>query len=215
MAVPAVKIPPNSLIADFLLKFAGVLTAVAVAIATIGIPLPIPFVKDTSEPFPCMNCGCGCVNAEMCWRDCCCFTNSQKLAWANEHGLKAPEYLVAQVAAEPAAAEHEDLENLKPCCRARALAAREAACCGKKSGGCESKKDAEPSATLPGVLAIHALKCQGNSLSLSLLPPSVPTDNVGTELPLLPRESILLAESHLYQPPTFEAVVPPPEFAAL
>lgn len=207
------KLPPNSLIADFLLKFAGILTAMAVAIATIGIPLPIPFVKDTSEPFPCMNCGCGCVNAEMCWRDCCCFTHSQKLAWANEHGVKVPEYLLTQVASEAATHELDDLKNVKPCCRARALAARQASCCSNKSGCCEHK-NTEPPATMPGLLAIHALKCQGNSLSLSLLPPSVPTDEIGKELPLLPQQTILLAESHLYQPPTFDAVVPPPEFAA-
>ena len=208
------KLPPNYLIGDFLLKFAGVLAAVSVAIATIGIPLPIPFVKDTSELFPCMNCGCGCVNAEMCWRDCCCFTNSQKLAWANEHGVKVPDYLLAQISQEADTHEHDELENMKPCCRARALAARQASCCTKKSGCCESKKNAEAPAFLPGLLAIHALKCQGHSLSLSLLPPSVPTDNVGTELPLLPQESILLAESYLYQPPSFDAVVPPPEFAS-
>ena len=209
------KVTRLPLICDFLLKFAGVLTAVALAIATIGIPLQIPFAKEVGELFPCMSCGCGCVNAEVCWRDCCCYNTDQKLAWAREHNVRVPDHLLAQAAEEAQSqiakfsAKADDLSDVKPCCRARVLAARQASCCSEKSGCNELK---EP-ILVPGVLAIQALKCQGNSLSLSLLPPSVPTDEIGTELPLLPQETILLSESHLYQPPTFDAVVPPPELA--
>ena len=207
------KLPRLPLICDFLLKSAGVLTAVALAIATIGIPMQIPFAKEVGELFPCMSCGCGCVNAEVCWRDCCCYNTDQKLAWAREHNVQVPDYLVAQAAEEvqsqsaKCSTETDDLAHLKPCCRARVLAA--------KNASCDSKQQTQAQAHMPGVLAIQALKCQGNSLSLSLLPPSVPTDEIGTELPLLPQQSVLLSDSHLYQPPTFDAVVPPPEFAAL
>jgi hypothetical protein len=206
-----VRLPSFRRIHDSLLRLAGLLTAVAVGIATLGIPLPLPVLKDTSEPFPCMNCGCSCLNAEMCWRECCCFTNTEKLAWAEKHGVKVPGYLFAQAAEEGDPTRAEDLAPLKPCCRARAIAARQASCCSKRPGICET----EAPAFVPGVLGIHALKCQGNSLSLSLLPPSVPTDEIGTDLPLNSREAISLLQAHLYQPPFFEAVVPPPEFAAL
>jgi hypothetical protein len=210
-----VKFPRIPLICDFLLKFAGLLTAVALAIATIGIPLHIPFAKEVGELFPCMSCGCGCVNAEVCWRDCCCFSTDQKLAWAREHNVQVPDYLLAQAAEEAqsqfatCSAKADDLSGVKSCCRARVLAARQASCCSKKSGCRESKSPT----FMPGVLAIQALKCQGNSLSLSLLPPSVPTDEIGAELELSPTDSVVLSENDFYQPPFFDAVVPPPERA--
>jgi hypothetical protein len=68
---------------------------------------------------------------------------------------------------------------------------------------------------VPGVLALNALKCQGNSLSLSLLPPSIPTDEIGAELLLVSGETIAIPIAPAYQSPAFDAVVPPPEFAIL
>ncbi len=213
------KLPRIPLICDFLLKFAGILTAVALGIATIGIPLHIPFAKEVGELFPCMSCGCGCVNAEVCWRDCCCFNTDQKLAWAREHNVQVPDYLLAQAAEEAesqiamCSAKADDLSDVRPCCRARVLAARQASCCSKKSGCAGSKAD-DAQVAVVGVLAIQALKCQGNSLSLSLLPPSVPTDEIGTELEFSPTDCVVLSENHFYQPPFFDAVVPPPERVA-
>jgi hypothetical protein len=201
------------LICDFSLKAAGILTAFAVAIATLGIPLPVPAIKDIAEAFPCMDCGCGCVNADMCWRQCCCYTNSQKLAWAAKHKVQVPEFVLEQVAAE-IDTDPAELAQVKPCCRQRVLTAKSASCCDRQSGSCPEARPQNPPA-IPGVLAIHALKCQGFSLSISLLPPSVPTDEIGTELPLVPGEQVAIAGSESYQPPFFDAVVPPPELAVL
>jgi hypothetical protein len=206
-----VKFPKFYLVCDCLLKSAGILTAVAVAVATVGIPLPVPFVKDSTALFPCLDCGCGCASADMCWRQCCCYTNAEKLVWAHKHGVKAPDFVLAQVAIETCE-NAEELADVKPCCRQRVLAARVRDCCGRKTGVCESEVDTRQPVA-PGILAIQALKCQGNSLSLSLLPPSIPTDDIGTELELSPSDSIALAESDSYQPPFFETVVPPPERA--
>jgi hypothetical protein len=213
LASLAVSHPQSRLICDFLLKFAGVLTTVSIAIATVGIPIELPFAKDLRELFPCMNCGCGCVNAEMCWRDCCCFTNAQKLAWAQENGVQAPAFLLEQVAVETL--QDSQLADLKPCCRKRALAARQAASCSRDNANCDSESESDSQEDAPGIIAINALKCQGNSLSLSLLPPSIPTDEIGTDLPLLPGEEVFVAENLFYLPPCFDAVVPPPEFAVL
>ena len=202
---------------------AGLLTALALMIATVGIPLPIAPIKDTSEPFPCMNCGCGCVNAEMCWRKCCCFNTEQKIAWAHKHGVKVPAYLLVQASSvshhheidgTKCEDDHQDLTHFKPCCQARVLAARQAIRCTKKSGRCESKNSGSP-AVGTGILAMQALKCQANTLSLSLLPPSVPTDHIDKALGLSPTDALRAVESHLYQPPFFAVVVPPPEFAVL
>ena len=65
---------------------------VAYLTAAAGIPLAAPEEKDRSQPFPCMEHPCGCRNAEECWRHCCCFTPSEKLAWANAHGVTPPAY---------------------------------------------------------------------------------------------------------------------------
>jgi hypothetical protein len=201
------------LICDFLLKAAGVLTAVAVAVATLGIPLPVPFSKDIAQAFPCMNCSCGCVNAEMCWRQCCCYTNAEKLTWASQHGVRVPEFVLEQVAAELKLGPTQ-LADVKPCCRQRILAAQARSCCDRNSENCHQAEDVDRS-FVPGVLAIHALKCQGLSLSLSLLPPTIRAHDLDFQMLLVPGENILLAERPLYQSPFFDAVVPPPESATL
>ena len=61
-------------------------------------PLPIDWrpgnQKDLSSPFPCQHRACGCRSAEQCWKKCCCFSNSQKLAWAKEHRVDVPSYVM-------------------------------------------------------------------------------------------------------------------------
>lgn len=39
---------------------------------------------------PCEDHLCGCTNAHECWAACCCFTTSQRLAWAIENGVEPP-----------------------------------------------------------------------------------------------------------------------------
>jgi hypothetical protein len=192
-----VRLVRLTLFYDFLVKFAGVLLAVAVGIATIGVPLDMPFAKQITEYFPCMSCGCGCVDADVCWRQCCCFNTDQKIAWAREHGVTVPDFLLAeaQLGSDKAG---DDLADLKPCCRKRVLDAR---------------KKAKEQAVTTGVMAIQMLKCQGLSFSLTALPPSITPPAVGAELMLLPTDSILWITSNFYEPPIFAAVVPPPEFA--
>ncbi len=67
----------------------------------IGVPMPkFQANKDRSRPFPCQDHRCGCISAEQCWRSCCCFTNIQKLAWAEQHGVTPPEYVFVAAARE-------------------------------------------------------------------------------------------------------------------
>ena len=83
-------------------------------LAAILLPFPIAPVtqidpgKDTSQPFPCQNRPCGCRSAEQCWKKCCCFTNSQKVAWAKMNGVELPDYVLA-------AAKKETVTTKKPC----------------------------------------------------------------------------------------------------
>lgn len=64
--------------------------------------LPLPSIplqdesdqKDQSQPFPCRNRPCGCQTADQCWKKCCCFTNTQKLAWAKANGVTPPAFVM-------------------------------------------------------------------------------------------------------------------------
>ena len=68
------------------------------------LPLPIGWHrssdKDFSSPFPCQNRPCGCKSAAQCWKQCCCFSNSQKLAWAKENHVAVPSYVSVAAAKE-------------------------------------------------------------------------------------------------------------------
>src|SRR5690349_3339169 len=58
--------------------------------AVIGYPMPAGGRKVSSRPFPCQDHACGCVDADQCWRNCCCFTPAEKLAWAVAHHVTPP-----------------------------------------------------------------------------------------------------------------------------
>ncbi|MEI8318130.1 MAG: hypothetical protein WCH79_09295 [Planctomycetia bacterium] len=45
--------------------------------------------KDRSVAFPCMNSPCGCASADQCFRECCCTTLAERLAFARRHRLDA------------------------------------------------------------------------------------------------------------------------------
>jgi hypothetical protein len=59
-----------------------------------GIPLP-QWSSITGKPFPCQSHACGCRTAEQCWRSCCCYTHSQKVAWAKANNVAIPDYVAA------------------------------------------------------------------------------------------------------------------------
>jgi len=52
-----------------------------------------PIEKDRSRPFPCAQRVCGCRSAEQCWKKCCCFTDAQKVAWADARGVELPAFV--------------------------------------------------------------------------------------------------------------------------
>lgn len=78
------------------------------------LPLPITPVpsnspeKDQSKPFPCQNRPCGCRSAEQCWKKCCCFNSSQKIAWAKANKVTVPTSVLA-------ATEKEKLTSVEVC----------------------------------------------------------------------------------------------------
>ena len=88
------------------------------------VPLPITVEKDLSIPFPCQAKGCGCQNAEQCWSSCCCHSDSEKLAWAAEHGVEPPSWFLAKQLVS--ASKHEG-------CAPKSKAGGCCCCCQKKS----------------------------------------------------------------------------------
>ena len=111
------------------------------ALLASGLPLPLGMLtprgdaladtrlaaKDRSRPFPCMDKPCGCATAEQCFKNCCCHTPAERLAWAKAHSVE-PAVLAAlekRVAA--------DAVGAKPtgsCCAAKAT--KKPACCSDR-----------------------------------------------------------------------------------
>lgn len=46
--------------------------------------------KDRSIPFPCQDRPCGCANYAECWRNCCCYSDKEKILWAVENDAPIP-----------------------------------------------------------------------------------------------------------------------------
>lgn len=160
------------------------LCVVAHLATTIGFPLPkAAEIETSSKPFPCQHHHCGCNSAEQCWQSCCCMSMPEKVAWAKEHGVTPPDYVVA------AAAEETEHEEPGSCCDhskgevASCCAGHDEhptpGCCSSEHGSTTAEKGRQAGeARKDGtewVIGVHAQKCQGLSLiwvtSGAVLPP--------------------------------------------
>jgi hypothetical protein len=143
----------------------------AYVVTASGVPLPTAPVNTTEAdetPFPCQHGHCGCRTAKQCWKSCCCKTATERLAWAREHGVTPPSYLIA-------AAHDEQPAARRPCCAAR---------------GCSEKKQQKsvaqgPKSEIVWVSLVEAQKCRGenptwHNVPISL-PPAAPLDRVTFE----------------------------------
>lgn len=181
-------------------------TAVSMLACTVGVPLPAAKVsKRGNTPYPCMNCGCGCSSAEVCWQNCCCHTQQEKLAWARENGVTPPTFVVAAAKMEQRLAKRDSAGS---CCAKAA-----SSCCRAKRSCCQEQPEStKPQQALSGVLAIQALKCHGLGMHWMFVPPSLaPADGwTARDLHLWGSASFTSAAyaSYLSQPTT-----PPPQFA--
>jgi hypothetical protein len=88
----------------------------AYLVTTVGIPVPARVHKPGDTPFPCQHHACGCASAEQCRNHCCCYTASERLAWARNRGITLPtseesksdlDCQVAQAAPGHCCAHHE------------------------------------------------------------------------------------------------------------
>ncbi len=90
-------------------------------VAIIAALLPIPLAssgtqnkKDLSRPFPCQNRPCGCRSAEQCEKKCCCFSPSQKLAWAKRNRVTSFDHSVVEMKRESL-----DSSSSRGCCSSK------------------------------------------------------------------------------------------------
>lgn len=148
---------------------ARVLFSIAVigTLCALALPLPLGLSvrlnesgKDCSEPFPCQNRPCGCQSAEQCWKKCCCFTNTQKVAWAKANNVTVPEFVLV-AARKEAATTRDQQQTVASCCSANppspkcATCERSSSCsqcvpgtgAGNSSAKCKAHRSAQASAS--------------------------------------------------------------------
>ena len=223
-------------------RLAAWLACMTVAICSVGVPLPARAVKKSGEAFPCQNCPCGCKDADTCWRECCCFTNRQKLAWAERNRVTPPSFVIAAARREKreAAKESQSCCGSKPEAKMQASASAaptvaKPACCQRRTALCSAASNCEAAgscskcarqasnkqADTPGrhrssdaVLLISKLRCGGISLSVSAIPPSVVTRLADYRLDMPVHFELRVYDSLLYEPPVLAVAVPPPDAAS-
>jgi hypothetical protein len=177
--------------------------------------------KDTSVPFPCMLKSCGCRNAEDCWRGCCCFTNTQKLAWASKNNVDVPAYVVDAAHREQQSSDsstsHGGWLSLLATLFAPVTSAHGADCCSKSSDSsspegacCTVPAAGSRDVTLRLVSTVKALQCRGLSLTLALastmLVSTGPQVEIGRQLP----DVAVAITSETLPDATLRPPVPPP-----
>jgi hypothetical protein len=141
----------------------------AYLLTTIGFPLPA-YVNKGGMPFPCQNHACGCATADQCWDHCCCFSTTEKLAWAREHNIVSPERLVADAEVIEAHAGHSSAKPsacgaAKSCCTEHHGSATTSA--GRHAhepheyANCGKDHDDNASLGVTFVVGIKARQCRG------------------------------------------------------
>ena len=135
--------------------------------------------KDQSQPFPCQSRPCGCRSAEQCWKSCCCFSNIEKLVWAEAHDVPAPAFVAEAAARESAVACHagdgdggsahaESHSSTGPSADFHA-----AACCDVADSPAPQQHPAAPDRVQPEavcVIGILMQQCQGQGAFWNALP---------------------------------------------
>jgi hypothetical protein len=167
---------------------------------TVGVPLPARIAwKDGSQPFPCLSRQCGCQNAAQCWRGCCCFTNKQKVAWAKEHKVELPQFVLT-------AGKRETRREL--CQSAQVGRSATGTCCTKKSVE-EPASELAP-VVVQFVLAIEARQCHGQAeqwLSLGAVVPLPQAVDLAIARPCCGK--LCVADAH-FTSLTLSPAAPPP-----
>lgn len=131
------------------------------------------------------------MTADDCWKHCCCHTTEEKLAWAAEHGITPPQYVMNQLAQE---------EGEPACCCSQAKE-KQTASATKTENCCDEEEVVEQKAiSLNWFVSIHAIRCQGHD-GWSLLANTVVMDptvktvelSVNSQEALVPLAAVILS----------------------
>ena len=192
------------------------MAAATVMIGSLGVPLSTQRAAKSGAAFPCQNCPCGCADAETCWRDCCCFTNRQKIVWAEKNGVKVPLFVTvaarrerAKGPAKPACCNEQlacDGSDQASCCEDSTMPQLRS-CCEKKQAAASTSEARKGKV----VLLITALKCRGISVSVSLLPPSLSPAHEALSLATVELGPHPIVAGTLYDSPCHDVATPPPD----
>lgn len=87
-----------------------------------GIPMPIASHRGTQitkgQPYPCQHHHCGCAGPIHCWTGCCCYSEMEKLAWAQRHGVQPPEIFFTRDGRRRSQSKSGDQLDGSHCCHA-------------------------------------------------------------------------------------------------
>jgi hypothetical protein len=100
---------------SFLRRGLAAAAMIGFALASLGVSWTVAPRKDRSVPFPCMDRGCGCHDAAGCKKHCCCFSDTEKLAWAATHGVD-PAPFVSETAVSETAVLPTARRQHRSCC---------------------------------------------------------------------------------------------------
>jgi hypothetical protein len=184
----------------------------------------IPY-KQTGEAFFCMGRSCGCMTAEQCWKNCCCSTQSQRIAWATKNGHKIPGWVLVKSATLTEESETEtklSTASGKPhaCCLKDAdshvtptssvtctkTSEKTPSCCSKKSSSKQTPK------TAPGLVWEQVQKCQGQQQFWALVSTIAPvshTAHISFAHELC--ETLMLSNARIASQAD-QPAIPPPRF---
>ncbi len=202
----------------------------AFVVTAAGIPLPAGrHVQKSTDLFVCATSSCGCQTAEQCWRSCCCHSLAERLAWAREHGVRPPDFAIAQ-----ARAAGFDLSWLEKRGETR-LASRSNSCCdpGKGSAaqsGCERPREVSPTKIVHSccsqrreprsenttggtVVGWQALKCGGHTMNWLTAVPTLIDVRTDFALDISPSTWLAPTNSDIAFGTSDLPTVPPPERA--
>ncbi|QDT89916.1 hypothetical protein [Gimesia algae] len=206
--------------------------AALVSVCASFMPLPLGSIpsreKDQSQPFPCQHRPCGCASAEQCWKQCCCFTNAEKIVWARDNGIIPPDYVVEAAQSEFTAkvvkaetvvkkqcshcVKSTSVQNGVACCETRSRPT----CCSTSSGHSTEHQPEETLSTADDstryVIGIEMMNCRGQGLFWNSLPwaviPVVPVPKLVVDPGNWDRPRSVIAAFIAAEPPE-----PPPRLA--
>jgi len=153
-------------------RFVSLLVVVSICASFVPVPTARPsgLEKDRSIPFPCQDRPCGCGSAEECWRQCCCYSNAQKLAWAKANGVTPPDFVLI---AEVTNSEQVGKNDSPPETQETKTEVSHTSCCekGQCANPCAASTTPDVEENVTGyVIGFLARSCQGQGSYFNALP---------------------------------------------